>query len=77
MEEKLTAAQQEATRVTDSLNALRKTFDAERTAWLKDKSELEGTIVELSTSGQSSVSDRAAREDEVRVQLERIKVFLP
>ncbi|KAK0464253.1 uncharacterized protein EV420DRAFT_1034635 [Desarmillaria tabescens] len=58
------------------LNELQKTFEIERTAWTNDKKTLEETIIDLSTSEKHSESDRTSREQEVRLQEERAKVYL-
>ena len=68
---RLDAVQQELAQVQQKNTELQRTFDTERAAWLQHKKELEGSILELSTSEKSSESERASREDEVRKLEER------
>lgn len=75
-QEKLETAQQGAVQATAKLNELQRTFEVEQTAWTNDKKTLEETIIDLSTSEKHSESDRTSREQEVRLQEERAKVYL-
>lgn len=56
--------------VTQQNAELQRTFDDERTAWVNEKKELEGAIVDLTTSAQHTQTDKSNWEAEIR-QLEK------
>ncbi|OSD07459.1 hypothetical protein PYCCODRAFT_1456277 [Trametes coccinea BRFM310] len=73
LQEKLRAAEERLTQLSQANTELQQQFDSERTAWANDKRTLEDTIVDMSTSAQSSQSDRSTWEAEIRQQEERAK----
>lgn len=74
MQAKLQSVQEEASKLTEKYNELKRTLESERVAWLSDKKTLEDTIVDMSTSQKHSESDRSLRETEARQQEERATV---
>ena len=62
--------------MTQTNTELQRKFDEDRAAWLNDKKTLEDTIVDLSTSAQSTQTDRGTWELEIHRQEERAKVSL-
>ena len=53
---------------------LQRSFDTERAAWTTERKELEGTILDMTTSAQTSQTDRSTWEIEIQQQEERAKV---
>ena len=61
--------------MTQTNTELQRKFDEDRAAWLDEKKTLEDTIVDLSTSAQSTQTDRSTWELEIHRQEERAKVI--
>lgn len=76
LQEKLTHAEARVAELAKTNGDLQRQFDNERTAWTNDKRMLEDTIVDLSTSAQSTQSDRSTWEADIKQQEERAKVCL-
>ena len=64
----------ELAEIRAKFNKQQKALEAERTAWIDDKKTLEDTIVDLSTSGKQTESDRNSREQELSALEDRAKV---
>ncbi|KAI9059234.1 hypothetical protein FKP32DRAFT_1606262 [Trametes sanguinea] len=73
LQEKLRAAEERLAQLSQANTEIQQQFDSERAAWANDKRTLEDTIVDMSTSAQSSQSDRSTWEAEIRQQEERAK----
>ncbi|PIL22755.1 transporter [Ganoderma sinense ZZ0214-1] len=69
LQEKLRLAEERLNEVTQQNAELQRSFDSERAAWVNEKKELEGTILDMTTSVQHTQSDKSAWEAEIR-QLE-------
>ncbi|KAF8718325.1 hypothetical protein AX14_011889 [Amanita brunnescens Koide BX004] len=63
---------EELTQLKGRQDELQKALDAERAAWVSDKT-MEDTIVDLSTSERNAETDRSSREDNIRQLEERAK----
>ena len=74
MQEKLKLAEDRVKELAKTNSDLQKQYDTDRAAWTSDKKTLGDTIVDLSTSAQSTQSDRSGWEAEIRQQEERAKV---
>lgn len=73
LEEKLQSVQQEQQQISTKNVELQRTLETERAAWAQDKKTLEDTIVDMTTSEQSTESERAAHTTEIRQLEERAK----
>ncbi|KAI0699945.1 hypothetical protein C8T65DRAFT_709807 [Cerioporus squamosus] len=73
LQEKLRQTEERLAELTQANAELQRQFETERTAWLNDKRTLEDTIVDMSTSAQSTQSDRSSWEAEIKQQEERAK----
>ena len=74
MQERLEQTSKELAEIRAQYNDAQKSFEAERTAWINDKKNLEDMIVDMSTSEKHSESDRNSREQELRNLEDRAKV---
>ncbi|KAI0758624.1 hypothetical protein BC629DRAFT_1444031 [Irpex lacteus] len=72
----LELTQQELAQLTQTHSELKETLTNEQAAWAQDKKTLEETIIDITTSEQSSESDHASRENEVEELEERAKDWL-
>ncbi|RPD77586.1 hypothetical protein L226DRAFT_326460 [Lentinus tigrinus ALCF2SS1-7] len=73
LREKLQQSEKRLAEFTQANTELQRQFETERTAWLNDKRTLEDTIVDMSTSAQSTQSDRSSWEAEIKQQEARAK----
>jgi hypothetical protein len=58
------------TKITD----LQRSMENERTAFKRDQQSLESRLVEMTTSASNYDTDKADRDGEINVQVERAKV---
>ncbi|KAM5539450.1 hypothetical protein V8D89_006902 [Ganoderma adspersum] len=73
LQEKLRLAEERLNEVTQQNAEIQRTFDSERAAWVNEKKELEGTILDMTTSAQHTQTDKSTWEAEIRHQEQRAR----
>ena len=74
LEAKVVSLEDEIKRLTAKSAEQQQLLEQERLSYAQDKKALEDTIVDITNAEASSRTDQATRENDLREQMERMKV---